>query len=107
MNEAKSDAVLRWRRVLTRDAARDAGLVVAEALVAWTSASYRAQLTEGDVGRILQQVEDASSGDGQEASVGVWVLAVLASVLTKLTSSIDDVVWLLPFVAGPHRTTNM
>ena len=93
--------------MLTRDAARDAGLVVAAALVAWTSTSYRAQLTEGDVGRILQQVEDASSGDGQEASAGVWVLAVLASVLTKLTSSIDDVVWLLPFVAGSHRTTNM
>jgi hypothetical protein len=28
-------------------------------------------------------------------------------MVTKLTSSVDGIVWLLPFVAGPHRGVNM
>ena len=34
-------------------------------------------------------------------SAGSSVLLILAGVLTKLSSSVDDVVWLLPFVTHP------
>ena len=35
-----------------------------------------------------------------------WALAVGAAVLIKLSSSVDDVAWLLPFIAQPQRWTN-
>ena len=37
----------------------------------------------------------------------VWVVAVLAAVITKLSSSIDDIVWMLPFLASPCRAQNL
>ena len=36
-----------------------------------------------------------------------WVLSVGAAILVKLSASVDDVAWLLPFVAGARRATNL
>ena len=35
-----------------------------------------------------------------------WAVAVGAAIAVKISASIDDVAWLLPFVAGPQRCTN-
>ena len=35
-----------------------------------------------------------------------WAAAVGAAIAVKISASIDDVAWLLPFVAGPQRCTN-
>ena len=36
-----------------------------------------------------------------------FVLRCLSAVAIKLSASVDDVAWLLPFVAGPRRRTNL
>ena len=41
------------------------------------------------------------------ASASDFALGVLAAASMKLLASVDDVMWLLPFVAGPHRLTNV
>ena len=38
---------------------------------------------------------------------GGFVALVLVATVTKLTSSIDDIVWLLPFVSSPSRLANI
>ena len=40
-------------------------------------------------------------------AAGRWVLGVGAAVLIKLSASVDDVAWLLPFLASQHRVTNL
>eukprot|EP00966_Prymnesium_polylepis_P009506 219320-Prymnesium_polylepis.1 len=40
-------------------------------------------------------------------SAGDWIVSVLAAILIKLSASVDDVAWLLPFVAGPSRRRNL
>jgi len=40
------------------------------------------------------------------AAAQEWALAVGAAVLIKLSSSVDDIAWLLPFIAQPQRWTN-
>ena len=40
-------------------------------------------------------------------TAGRWVLGVGAAVLIKLSASVDDVAWLLPFLASEHRAVNM
>ena len=89
---------------------RQVGLITAAALVAWASSASRSYLVVHEGGvlgrRSLQAAPEASSGD-QASDVATWVLAVLAATVTKLTSSIDDICWLLPFVAGTDRRTNL
>ena len=89
---------------------RDIGLIAAAALVAWGAQASRSHYlvahTSGALGRSLQAEPEAGSGN-QGADAATWVLAVVAATVTKLTSSIDDICWLLPFVAGADRTTNL
>ena len=50
---------------------------------------------------------DASAPAGvDEPPILTWPVAVLAATVTKLSASVDDAVWLLPFVSGPSLLTN-
>ena len=40
-------------------------------------------------------------------TAGGWLLGVLAALAIKLSTSVDDVAWLLPFVANSTRSANM
>ena len=40
-------------------------------------------------------------------TAGGWLLGVLAALAIKLSTSVDDVAWLLPFVASSTRSANM
>ena len=40
-------------------------------------------------------------------TAGGWLLGVLAALAIKLSTSVDDIAWLLPFVASSTRSANM
>ena len=76
-----------------------------------------AGLTNATLGRVGGSVTEGTSGpegwdvvvpaDASEADAcAVWGLAVLAATVAKLSASVDDAVWLLPFVSGRDRLAN-
>eukprot|EP00966_Prymnesium_polylepis_P267637 6182814-Prymnesium_polylepis.1 len=48
----------------------------------------------------------AAPGEALGEAAGVWGIGVLAATITKLSASVDDAVWLLPFVCGPRTFVN-
>mmetsp|Transcript_40804 Transcript_40804/g.64695 ORF Transcript_40804/g.64695 Transcript_40804/m.64695 type:complete len:442 (+) Transcript_40804:67-1392(+) len=44
--------------------------------------------------------------DGETETPGVWIAMACMAVLMKLTSSADDVVWLLPFISTGQKRRN-
>lgn len=59
-------------------------------------------------GKMQRRLADNESPEPSNAAdIGVWISLVAMSTLMKLTSSTDDVVWLLPFLSGPSKRRNM
>jgi len=65
-------------------------------------------LTSWLVARHPDDLRRLAEDNGEEqGTAAMWVGLTAAAMLTKLTSSTDDIVWLFPFLSGRVRNRNM